>query len=84
MSVTLDLDEAVIEKLPLKSGDLKRDMRIELACRYYAKGWLSLGQAARLAELDRFALGEELAARDIPRQYDESDLEADLKYAGRK
>jgi predicted HTH domain antitoxin len=57
-------------------------MQIELACRFYAKGWVSLGQAARMARLDRYALGAELAERGIPRQYSTDDLEADLRYAG--
>jgi predicted HTH domain antitoxin len=32
-------------------------MQIELSCRFYARGWLSLGQAARMAKLDRYAFG---------------------------
>ena len=46
-----------------------------------ACGWLSLGQAARMAKLDRYAFGLELASRDIPRQYSLDDLDADLRYA---
>ena len=42
-------------------------MQIELACRYYAKGWLSFGQAARMAVLDEFAFAGELAERAIAR-----------------
>ncbi len=57
-------------------------MQIELACRFYAKGWLSLGQGARMAQLDRYTFGAELAERGIPRQYTGEDLEADLRYAG--
>lgn len=82
MSITLDLDDQALASLPLRSGELERCMQIELACRFYAKGWLSLGQAARLAKLDRFALGVELGERGIARQYGLDDLEADLAYAG--
>jgi len=57
-------------------------MQTELACRFYANGWLSLGQAARMAKLDRFAFGGTLAERGIPRQYGPEDLEIDLRYAG--
>jgi predicted HTH domain antitoxin len=57
-------------------------MQIELACRFYANGWLTLGTGARMARLDRFAFGVELAERGIPRQYSAEDLEADLRYAG--
>ncbi|HOC01602.1 MAG TPA: UPF0175 family protein [Verrucomicrobiota bacterium] len=82
MSVTLEFDETVLAGLPLGPGERERHMQIELACRYYASGWLSLGHAARLAKLDRYALGVELAERGIPRQYTIDDLEADLRYAG--
>ena len=82
MSITLELDEQAIACLPLGPGERERLMQIELACRFYAKGWLSLGQAARMAHLDRYAFGVELAERGIPRQYTTDDLDADLRYAG--
>jgi predicted HTH domain antitoxin len=82
MSVTLELDEEVLASLPLGPGERECHMQIEIACRYYANGWLSLGQAARMAKLDRFAFGVELAERGIPRQYSLDDLDADLRYAG--
>jgi predicted HTH domain antitoxin len=82
MSVILDLDEQALASLPLGPGERERHMQIELACRFYAKGWLSMGQAARMAKLDRFAFGAELSERSIPRQYGVEDLEADLRYDG--
>lgn len=82
VSITLDLDEQALASLPLKPGERERHMQIELACRFYANGWLSLGQAARMAKLDRYAFGVALAERGIPRQYSPADLEADLRYAG--
>jgi predicted HTH domain antitoxin len=82
MSIPLDFDEQALASLPLGPGERERQMEIELACRFYAKGWLSLGQAARMAKLDRYALGVELAERGIARQYSTDDLEADLRYVG--
>ncbi len=82
MSITLEFDEDTLASLPLGPGERERLMQIELACRFYAKGWVSLGQAARMAQLDRYALGAELAERGIARQYSTDDLEADLRYAG--
>ena len=82
MSITLDFDEQALAGLPFGPGERERHMQIELACRYYANGWLSLGQAARLAKLDRFALGVELGERGIPRHYGPEDLATDLGYAG--
>jgi predicted HTH domain antitoxin len=82
MSITLEIDEQALASLPLQPGERERHMQIELACRYYAKGWLSFAQAARMAGLDLYAFGAELAERGIPRQYSPADLEADLRYAG--
>jgi predicted HTH domain antitoxin len=82
MSITLDLDDESLASLPLQPGERERLMQIELSCRFYARGWLSLGQAARMAKLDRYAFGLELAERDIPRQYSQDDLDANLRYAG--
>ena len=82
MSITLDMDEQDLASLPLQPGERERLMQIELACRFYANGWLSLGRAARMAKLDRFAFGVQLAERNIPRQYSLDDLDADLRYAG--
>lgn len=84
MSVILDMDEQALASLPLQPGERERLMQIELACRFYANGWLSLGMGARLANLDRFAFGVALAERGIPRQYSLEDLNADLHYAGGK
>ena len=82
MSITLDFDEQALASLPFGPGERERHMQIELACRFYANGWLSLGQGARTAQLDRYAFGAALAERGIPRQYSPDDLDADLRYAG--
>jgi len=82
VSITLDLDEQALASLPFGPGERERHIQIELACRFYAKGWLSLGQASRLARLDRYAFGVALAERGIPRQYSTDDLDAALRYAG--
>lgn len=78
MSITLDVDEEALQALPLGPGDRERDMQIELACRYYAKGWLSFGQASRMAALDPFAFAGELAERGIPRNYGVEDALEDI------
>jgi bifunctional DNA-binding transcriptional regulator/antitoxin component of YhaV-PrlF toxin-antitoxin module len=57
MSITLDMDEQALACLPLGPGERERLMQSELSCRFYANGWLSLGQAARMAKLDRYAMG---------------------------
>ena len=84
MSVTLEFDETLLAGLPLGPGERERHMQIELACRYYAKGWVSFAQAARLAGLDHYAFGVELGERDIPRQYGLTEAQEDLVHARRQ
>ena len=84
MQITLNLDEKALAALPLAPGERERLMEIELACRFYANGWLTLGQAAAMAQLDRYAFGAALGERGIPRDYGPSDLVDDLQYAGRQ
>ena len=84
MSITLEVDEATLLALPLGPGERERHMQIELACRYYAKGWLSLGQASRMAGLDQFGFACELAERGIPRNYSVQDTLHDVTDARRQ
>lgn len=50
----------------------------EVAVLLYAKGKLSLGKAAQLAQMDRISFQHLLASRKIPLNYDLTELEADL------
>jgi len=84
VSIKLDLDEQALASLPLGPGERERHMQIELSCRYYAKGWLSFAQAARMADLDHYAFAVELAERDIPRQYGLTEALEDVAHAGRQ
>jgi predicted HTH domain antitoxin len=84
MSVTLDFDEQVLASLPLGPGERERHMQIELACRFYANGWLTLAQGAQMACLDQFAFGVALAERGIPRQYGMKEALEDVAHARRQ
>ena len=84
MSITLEIDEKTLASVPLGPGERERHMQIELACRFYAKGWLSLGQGARMAGLDHYAFGVALADRGIPRQYGLTEAQEDLAHARRQ
>ena len=83
MSITLEIDEQALASLPLQPGERERHMQIELACRYYAKGWLSFAQGVRMAGLDHYAFGAELAERNIPRQYGLTEALEDIAHARR-
>ena len=84
MTVTLNLDEEAVAGLPLQPGERERVMQIELACRFYARGWLSFGQGTRMAGLDHYAFGVALAERNIPRQYGLTEAQEDLAHARRQ
>ncbi len=84
VTITLDLDEQAVAGLPLQPGERERVMQIELACRFYARGWLSFGQGTRMAGLDHFAFGVALAERNIPRQYGLTEAQEDLAHACRQ
>ena len=68
--------------LPFGPGDRERHIQIELACRFYGSGWLTLGQGARVANLDHYAFGVALAERGIPSQYGVAQAQEDLAHAG--
>ena len=84
MSIILDFDEEALAGLPLGPGERERHMQIELACRYYARGWLSFAQGVRLAGLDHYAFGVELGERGIPRQYGLTEAQEDIAHARRQ
>ena len=68
------------------SGLTEEDCRIELSVRLYAARRISLAQALRLSNLDRFAFEAQLAQRDIS-LYTVNDLYEDvetLKELGRR
>ena len=84
MSITLEVDDQTLHAIPLAPGERERHMKIELACRYYAKGWLSFGQAARMAELDHYSMAVEMTDRGIPRNLTVEDAGADIADARRQ
>lgn len=64
----------------LEAADLsERDLRIELALALYARGKLSLGKAAEVAQVHVADLMQEMAGREIPLNYGLADLEQDLR-----
>lgn len=82
MNLTLEIDDETLAALPLKPGEVERHMRIELACRYYARNWLSLAQAARFAGIDHLSMGIALGERGIPRNIGLTELREDMAHAG--
>jgi predicted HTH domain antitoxin len=72
MSVTIP--DEVLQSARLSESEL----RLELAVLLFEQERLTLGQAARLAELDRLRFQHLLSSRDVPVHYDVAEFEADL------
>jgi len=58
------------------------ELRLEIAVYLYAKERLSMGQAQRLAGIDRIAFQKELSKRGVFIQFDVNDLHEDLLNLG--
>ena len=62
-----------------QAGLTASDVLTELAVLLYQREKLSLGRAARLAGLEKWAFNDLLAQRGVPMHYDVADLERDLE-----
>lgn len=63
----------------LSLGRNEAELRLELALFFYAQLGLSSGEAARFAGIPRVIFLKELGKRQIPVQYDVSDVEHDVQ-----
>ncbi len=63
-----------------QAGLTEGEVRVELACRFFHSGRLSLHQAANWAGLDRLGMEAALCERGLPvYRYTEDDLESDVE-----
>lgn len=83
MTIMLEIPDSVARAIRLPRKEQSRQLKIELALGLYAQGILSFGKACELAELTNLEFGILLGKRNIPRQYDEQDLQDDVAYASR-
>lgn len=81
MSLTLEIPDEVSRAMRLPLPEVKSRLQLELAVSLYGQAILSLGKAAELAGLSRWALNDLLARRGVPMHYSEADLTEDLAYA---
>ena len=64
----------------LELADIREEeLTLEIALLLYQKGNISLGKAAQLAGISRFAFQKEMASRKIPINFRLQDLQEDLK-----
>jgi predicted HTH domain antitoxin len=83
MTIMLEIPDSVARAIRLPRREQPHQLKTELALSLYAQGILSFGKACELAEMTNLEFGILLGKRDIPRQYDEQDLQDDIAYASR-
>ena len=71
----LELDDQIIQS----TGLSQEQLRVELAVQLYEQGKLTVGQAGRMTAMGSIKFQQELGRRHIPSNYDQNDLDADLK-----
>ena len=81
MTILIEIPDSVARAIRLPQKEQQRQLKTELALSLYAQGILSFGKACELAEITKVEFGLLLGKRNIPRQYDEQDLQDDIAYA---
>ncbi|MBI5842169.1 MAG: UPF0175 family protein [Chloroflexi bacterium] len=82
MTILLEIPDSVARAMRLPPNEQRRQLKTELAVGLYTQGILSFGKACELAEMTKVEFSLLLGKRNIPRQYDEQDLQDDINYAG--
>jgi predicted HTH domain antitoxin len=72
MSITIP--DGILQAARMSEDELRQELAILL----FQKDKLTLGQASRLAGMDRLRFQHLLASRDIPVHYDVEEFEQDL------
>jgi predicted HTH domain antitoxin len=81
MTIQLEIPDHIAQAIRLPLAEQKEQLRLELAVALYSRGILSFGKARELTGLSKYEFGIMLGKRDIPRHYDDEDLEDDVTYA---
>jgi predicted HTH domain antitoxin len=81
MTIMLEIPDSIVRAMRLPRKEQTRQLKMELALSLYAQGILSFGKACELAETTKLEFSLVLGKRNIPRQYDEQDLQDDIAYA---
>ena len=83
MTILLEIPDSVARAMRLPPNEQRRQLVVELAVSLYAQSILSFGKACELAGMSKLEFGILLGKRNIPRQYNEQDLQDDIFYASR-
>ncbi len=77
--VVIEIPDDIVMKIPER--DLERVIKVELAVTLYQRGYLTLGQARRIAGLSKIEFIDELAKRKVERHYTKEELEDDIRFS---
>ena len=80
MGISIEIPDDIMETVKLPPDRAKQELTKEMAFSLYQRKLVSMGNARKLAELDKWAFIEGLAERGIERHYSEQELQEDLRY----
>ncbi len=75
------MPNSVTQAIRLPEKRIKEELLAELALALYAQETLSFGKARELAGMSKYAFGQLLGKRGVPRHYGRKELEDDITYA---
>jgi predicted HTH domain antitoxin len=81
MALTLTIPDEIVNSLKLPRQKMEAELMREIAFTLYERGLTSMGMARRYSGLSKWEFLEGLAQRQIPRHYEENDLQQDIAYA---
>jgi len=81
MALQLEIPDSVTQAIRLPERRIKEELLAELATALYAQESLSFGKARELAGMSKYAFGQFLGKRGVPRHYGGEELEDDITYA---
>jgi predicted HTH domain antitoxin len=78
--VILSIPEEIVESSKIPPNEREKEFLKELAIALYASDVLTFGKARTLAKMSKWEFEEILEQRLIPHQYQEKDLDEDMRY----
>jgi len=79
--ITITIPEDIVHTMKVPRQRVKEQLLVEIATSLYQQGILSFGKARQFCKLTKWEFQKELGVRRIERQYDEKDLDEDIKFA---
>ncbi len=80
MTLSIEIPDDILQTAKLPPDRAKEEITKEMAFSLYQRKIISMGNARKLAGLDKWAFIEGLAERGIERHYTEQELEEDIRH----